>query len=481
MMEDLANSIMAEASSQGVELTQIRINKEFQEEIRFRNGNLERVNSSFLQGIGIRVRVESAWGFASIDSWDKEDALETLHRAIKVAKASARIKRKTNKNLVEEPAHQDTYIVAVKDDPFKKDLEEKVEFLKETNLRIKEAHETIRMYLTNYQARKVDTWFFSSEGAKIHQVLPYTGAQHTAIAVAPPEIQRRSLENFQSKGWEAIEELDLFSLAEKVGKEAAILATEAKKSPSGVIPLILEPYQLGLTIHESLGHPTELDRVLGYEADFAGTSFMTPEKLGTLRYGNEKVTMTNDPTMSGVLAHYKYDDEGTLAKKFQPVKEGIFLEYQSDREHAGILGREFSTGNSKAQSYRFVPIIRMANLYMEPDPSGYNGVEELIEDTKYGVYGLNWKSHSISDKRVNFQFATQMGYLIEKGEIKHPIKNLTYQGITTEFWNSVSGMTRQMQIWGLPYCGKGAPMQVGYVSHGGPWTRFDNVRVGISD
>ncbi len=480
-MEDLANILMTEAANQGIELTQIRMNKEFLEEIRFRNGNLERVNTSILQGIGVRVRLKSAWGFASVDSWEKTEALEALRRAIKIAKASSLAKRKDDGNLVEEPAHQDTYVVSVKENPFDKDLEEKVAFLKETNIRIRDSHETIRMYLTNYQARKVDTWFFSSEGAQIHQVLPYTGAQHTAVAVAPPEIQRRTLENFQSRGWEAIEDLDLFSLAEKVGKEVAVLATQAKKSPSGVIPLILEPYQLGLTIHESLGHPTELDRVLGYEADFAGTSFMTPDKLGILKYGNERVTMTNDPTMKGVLAHYKYDDEGTLAKKFHPVKEGIFQEYQSDREHAGMLERKFSTGNSKAQSYRFVPIIRMANLYMEPDPSGYNGIEELIEDTKYGVYGLNWKSHSISDKRVNFQFATQMGYLIENGEIKHPIKNLTYQGITTDFWNSVSGMTKQMQIWGLPYCGKGAPMQVGYVSHGGPWTRFDNVRIGISD
>ena len=244
--------------------------------------------------------------------------------------------------------------------------------------------------------------------------------------------------------------------------------------------MILEPYQLGLTIHESCGHPAELDRVLGYEADFAGTSWLTPEKLNKLQYGNEKINITQDPSMPDVLGHFMYDDEGFQAKAVPVIKEGKFVGYETDREHASLIGLERSSGNSKADEFFNVPIIRMNNLYLESDPNGYDNVEDMISDTKDGIYGLNWKSHSIDDKRLNFQFATQIGYRIENGEITKPLKNVTYQAITPEFWGACSGLTKNREIYGMPDCGKGSPaMQVGYVSHGGPWGRFENVMMGI--
>ncbi|MDH5646913.1 MAG: TldD/PmbA family protein, partial [Candidatus Heimdallarchaeota archaeon] len=281
--------------------------------------------------------------------------------------------------------------------------------------------------------------------------------------------------------WEFIEEYDFIAKAEQVGKEIDILVTEAESCPSGKSTLILEPFQLGLTIHESCSHPSELDRVFGYEADFAGTSWLTPEKLNNLQYGNEQVNITQDPSMPDVLGHFKYDDEGVKARPVPIIREGIFVGYESDREYASLLGLERSSGNSKSDSYSNVPIIRINNMYLEADPEGYTNVDDMISDTKDGIYGLNWKSHSIDDKRLNFQFATQIGYKIENGEITKPLKNVTYQQITPEFWGNVSGLTRTSEIYGLPYCGKGSPvMQIGYVSHGGPWGRFEGVNVGIN-
>lgn len=188
--------------------------------------------------------------------------------------------------------------------------------------------------------------------------------------------------------------------------------------------------------------------------------------------------------MPDVLGHFKYDDEGVKARPVPIIKDGILVGYESDREHAALLGLAASSGNARAENWNHVPIIRMNNLYLEaPSPSAdgsYKDLDELIEDTKDGIYALNWKSHSIDDKRLNFQFATQIGYKIENGELGVPLKNVTYQAITPEFWGATSGLTQTTEIYGLPYCGKGSPtMQVGIVSHGGPWGRFENVNMGI--
>ncbi len=185
--------------------------------------------------------------------------------------------------------------------------------------------------------------------------------------------------------------------------------------------------------------------------------------------------------MPYVLAHYRYDDEGTKAKSYPVIDEGIFINYETDVEFSSMIGFSQSNGNSKAETVHHVPIIRIANLYMEPSRDGYKNVEEIIEDTKEGIFAENWKSHSIDDVRLNFQFNTQIGYYIKDGEIQYPLKNVTYQGYTPKFWNSVDATTRSIKIYGLPSCGKGNPMQVGFVSHGGPWTRFSKVRVGIID
>lgn len=486
-MEDLANKIFALLGDKdGFQLAQTRFVNHRQEIIQFRNGMPYNSSRQRQDGVGIRVRVNHAWGFAATDDVSSSGVLAAAEMAYKTAKASASVSRKEPVKLVEEPIYQDKYHVRIDKDPFKMDFAEKADLVKEANQRTMEGSEYIRMAQTMFRSRDQLVRFYSSDGNNIEQRIMFTGAIINGVAVAPGDTQTRTLQNFKTRGWETIEEFDMLETAERVKKEATELVTVAEKCPQNIKKtLILEPYQLGLTIHESCGHPAELDRVLGYEADFAGTSWLTPDKLNNLQYGNEMVNITQDPSMPDVLGHFKYDDEGVQARPVSVIKEGKFVGYESDREHAAILGLERSSGNSRAENYNHVPIIRMNNLYLETPKAGndntFKNVDEMIEDTKDGIYALNWKSHSIDDKRLNFQFNTQIGYKIENGEIGGILKDVTYQAITPEFWGATSGLTLESEIYGLPYCGKGSPaMQVGIVSHGGPWGRFENVNMGIS-
>ena len=278
-------------------------------------------------------------------------------------------------------------------------------------------------------------------------------------------------------GFEFVKEFNFEKEANRVGTEAILLVNEAENCPNGKTSFILEPSQLGLTIHESTGHPTELDRVMGFEADFAGTSFLTTDKLGTnYRYGSDIVNLVCDPQMPGVNGHYKYDDEGVEAKKFHIIEGGIFKNFMTDRETAKEIGLDHSFGNARISNYNRIPIIRMSNLYLEPDPNGPKDIEELITETRNGIYGLTWKSHSIDDKRINFQFSTELGWLIENGEKTKSLKNVCYNAATPEFWGNCDMITKESRIYGMgPICGKGVPIQGMWVSHGGGWTRFQNI------
>lgn len=480
-MEDLASLVFHKLGDRpGFQLAQLRFVEMREENLAYRNGMPYNCFTIKEKGVGIRLRVNHAWGFAATDQLDKNSVLDTAEIAWKVAKASAMVRREEPIELAPEPIYKDKYSIPIDKDPFDIDLEDKLELIKDANTAIMESSDFIKMAESRLRFRDQTIKFYSSEGDNIEQRLMFSGAQLYAVAVEGADTQTRNLQDYQSKGWEFIEEYDPINKGKQVGNEATVLVTEAETAPSGKSTLILEPYQLGLTIHESCGHPAELDRVLGYEADFAGTSWLTLDKLNELRYGNEMINITQDPSMPGVLGHFKYDDEGVKSRAVPIIKNGKFVGYETDREHAAIIGMKRSSGNSKADRFTHVPIIRMNNLYLEADPDGYKNVEEMIADTKDGVYGLNWKSHSIDDKRLNFQFATQIGYKIEDGEITKPLKNLTYQAITPEFWGATSGLTRNSKIYGLPFCGKGSPgMQVGYVSHGGPWGRFEDISINM--
>lgn len=483
-MEDIAEKIFSNlANKQDMQLIQVRFVEQRTENINYRMGMPFNSNRSYNEGVAIRIRAKNAWGFAATNELTNEAILNTAEAAWRIAKSSSRVSRTKRVELVDEPVHVDKYSVEIKKDPFKMDFEEKAKIIEEANKLSFQGYEPIKDATTSYNARDVNTQFYSSEGSKIEQRILMIGANIGAVAIGPTGPQNRDTDMNETGGWERVENFDLSKQAEIVQKESIELALEAEKCPANFRgTLILDPWQLGLTVHESTGHPTELDRVLGYEADFAGTSWMVPEKLG-MEYGNELVNLTQDPTIPGILGHLKYDDEGVMARPVSIVKEGIFVGYQTDREHAALMGFDRSSGNSRADNYNDVPIIRMNSLNLEPAKGneGFKNIDEMIEDTKDGIYGIRYKSHSIDDKRLNFQFSTQIGYRIENGEITKTLKNISYQGITPEFWNSVSGLTREYELYGHPNCGKGSPnMQIGYVTHGGPWTRFEDVNIGIA-
>ena len=477
-MDDLIAKAIDKAAKGGATFSEVRVFGFKYENISTRDGQIETCGQYNDKGYGVRVIKDKAWGFASTAVIDESTVDEITKAAIKEAEATSRVQKKPIE-LTEEPIIKDKYKTPYTKNPFDIPLEEKIEILKKSDQIIMEQGDIIKSRSNSMNFYKIYLDYGNSEGTRITQEELFTGATVSAIAIADDN-QSRNEGLYEMRGFEFIESFDFESKSEQIAKEAIILATKAKAPKPQKTAFILEPFQLGLTIHESCGHPTELDRVLGWEADFAGTSFLTLDKLGTeYKYGSEKVNLVCDPTMPYVLGHEKYDHEGVTTKKFDVVREGIFEGYQSDRQTAKIVGLENSNGNARIDRYNRVPLVRMSNLYLEPDSEGPKNIDELIEETKEGIYGIGWKSHSIDDKRTNFQFAVQIAYEIKNGEITHPLKNTIYQAVTPEFWGGLDMMTQEWAIKGLgPNCGKGAPhMQAMWVSHGGPYSRFQDVSI----
>jgi TldD protein len=281
------------------------------------------------------------------------------------------------------------------------------------------------------------------------------------------------------RGYELVRELDLPSHAERIATEAVALL-DADQCPSGVFDLILGSAQLGLQIHESCGHPIELDRVLGSEANFAGTSFLTVDRLGKLRYGSSLVNIVADatPDHGPGPGTFGFDDEGVPAHRTEIVTEGMFRGYLTSRETAAIVGEKQSNGTMRADGWSSLPLIRMTNVSLLP---GSDELEAVIASTKHGIFMNDNRSWSIDDRRLNFQFGTEYGWEIVDGRRKRLVKNPTYGGTTPEFWGSCDAVCGRESwiLWGLPNCGKGEPMQIAATGHGASPSRFRNVKIGV--
>jgi TldD protein len=333
--------------------------------------------------------------------------------------------------------------------------------------------------------------FANTEGAYLEQEIIESGGGITATAVdrQKGDVQKRSYPNAfardqRQQGWEAILSMDLPGNAPRVGEEAVALLS-ADPCPSGETTIILDATQLALQVHESCGHPIELDRVFGTEASYAGTSFLTPEKYGTFRYGSDIVNMTADATIPGGLGTFGWDDEGVPAQRVPIVRNGIFCGYLTSRETAqqlreivGDSAPETSGGAMRADGWNRIPIIRMTNVNLEP---GEWEFDDLIADTDDGIYMEMNKSWSIDDKRLNFQFGTEMAYEIKNGKMGRMLKNATYTGITPQFWASCDAICNRdhWRVWGTPNCGKGQPGQSAHTGHGTAPARFRDIQVGM--
>jgi TldD protein len=448
-----------------------------------KNGKLGQASDFESLGIGIRVIADGAWGFAATDDLSRSTVEETAARAVAIARASAKLKNEDIRLAPEKPVTAD-WTTPYQIDPFQTSVEENLELLFQIDKELCSVS-GITLAEANLNFHREEQWFFSSEGANIHQTKYSTGTGYAAYAFAGNDIQKRSYPSsyggqWQNKGYELIQELELVENARRIAEEAVALH-KAEQCPQGRSTLILEGSQLGLQIHESIGHPIELDRVLGMEANFAGTSFLTLDKLRNLRYGSDLVNVVADARQEHGpgLGTFAFDDEGVPAQCTPIITHGLFTGYLSSRETAHTVGASRSGGTLRAENWNRLPIIRMTNVSLLPGENPLT-LEQLISDTDDGVYMATNRSWSIDDKRYNFQFGTEIGWEIKHGRRTRMLKNCSYSGITTEFWNFLDAICSRDEwvLWGTPNCGKGQPQQVMGTGHGAAPSRFRNVKIG---
>jgi TldD protein len=477
-MRELVRAAVEAAMNAGATYADARVVKQEHESVQVKNGRVEGVLQDESLGIGVRVIAEGAWGFAATASLSAQAVTDTAREAVRVARASARAASERIEMSPVEPVTAE-WASPCRQDPFSVPLDEKIGLLLDLD-KLMRHHKAVRVAEGSLNSFRVDQYFASSEGSDIHQTKTECGGLLQATAVGNGEVQTRSfpsaLEGFHAQaGWELIDLLDLDGGARAIGREAAQLL-EAPECPSEEMTVILEGSQLALQVHESCGHPIELDRVFGTELSLAGGSFLTTDKAG-MQYGSEHVNIVADATVPGGLGTFAYDDEGVPAQRTDIVKDGVFTGYLSSRETAPRIGQA-SQGAMRADGWARPPLIRMTNINLEP---GDWTLDEMIAETDHGILLDNTKSWSIDDLRLNFQFSTEIGWLIEDGALTQMVRNPSYQGITPRFWNGCDAVANrdEWRLWGVLNCGKGDPMQVMHVGHGTSRARFQNVKVGI--
>ena len=479
-MNDLIARALDAADRLGADYADVRIVERSNEQLTVKNGQLEAATSNQSAGFGVRVLLAGAWGFSASAVLEPNEADRIAGEAVEIARASG-LAQPGPVELDDTPPVTDSYRTPYREDPFSISLDEKLRLLMEADAAMARVPGVAIREGTMVAGREVKT-FASTAGARIEQEIVESGGGIEATAVNDSEMQQRSYPasfggQVVTGGFEAVRALDLAEHAQETA-ELAVALLDAPQCPAGEMDLILDSTQVALQIHESCGHPTELDRVFGTEASFAGTSFLTTDKLGSLHYGSEHVSIDADATAPGGLGTFGYDDEGVPAQNVPLVENGVLVGYLTSRETAPQIGRR-SMGSARAWTWSHIPLIRMTNINLRPGNAG--SLEDLIADTREGIFMSVNKSWSIDDRRLNFQFGDQAGWLIKNGKRTQLVKNPTYTGITPKFWGSCDAICGpdEWTLWGLPNCGKGEPMQLGHVGHGAAPARFRGVKVGV--
>jgi TldD protein len=480
-MRDLSDRSLDTAVQLGASYADVRVVRRIEESIAIKSGRVEGVASGESEGFGIRVLVDGAWGFASSSDLTAATADRVAGEAVRIAKASATALR-NRVQLDDRPAAQGTFETTLEEDPFAVPLEQKIGDLlaaDEIGRRVK----GVAFTETRYDAQRETRTFAATDGSWTEQTVTHVGAGLEANAIEGDEHQRRSYPDadggpFRAAGYEYVRSLDLAGHAGPLAEEAVALLS-APQCPSGQFTLVLDPSQLYLQIHESCGHPTELDRVYGTEASYAGTSFLTTDKLDAgFRYGSDLIDIVADATAPGGMGTFGWDDEGVAAQAVPLVQSGIFVGYLTSRETAPRIGRQ-SGGAMRADGWNRIPLIRMTNINLRPRPG--LSLDDIVASTDDGLYLASNRSWSIDDRRLNFQFATEVAYEIKGGRKGRLFKNPTYTGITYEFWRSCDAVGDESSyvMHGTPNCGKGEPGQGAHVGHGCSGARFRDVQVGV--
>jgi len=477
-MFELAEAAVQGAIDAGASYADARVMVGRTETIRVQNGKLESVDHTESAGIGIRALIGSSWGFFATSDLADDRARAAGEQAARIARASATVPGPPLQ-LADVEVRQDSWTTPFDEDPFAVPLSEKVDMLigvTDTCMSV-EGVAIANASLAFYDTEK---WLASSQGHRIHQRVVESGGGFDATAIGENEIQRRSYPQsfgqYETGGYERVRRWDYPGNAGRIAEEAAALLT-APELDEGERTLILEASQLALQIHESVGHAIELDRILGWEAAFAGTSHLDLAELGTHRYGSELMNITADATLPGALGSFGYDDEGTPARSVPIVEEGIWVGVLSGRDTAAIAGLK-PGGMVRSDGFNGFPMVRMTNVGLLP---GDSSLEEMIADTERGVYMATNRSWSIDDKRLNFQFGCEIGWEVEGGKLTRMVRNPTYTGITPQFWGTLDrlGGPDETVYWGTPNCGKGQPLQIGHTGHPTAPGRFSNVRTGV--
>jgi TldD protein len=478
LFEDSGQRALDTAKSRGADYADIRFENARTERIEVRNGVVATLADSTSTGYGIRALSNGAWGFAASSDLSSAGIDATAARALAMARAAASIARRPI-GAAPARAHIATFATPVSEDVASIPLGDRVALLLDAE-ELLHAGPQIAVGRAWIDLWTTDKYFFSTIGSKIEQRIAQTGSGIQALAVADDDAQARSFPGdiglYKTGGWEVIREARLVENAQRIGEEA-IAVLRAPQCPSGTFDIILGGSQVSLQIHESCGHPAELDRVMGWEANFSGTSFLEIAQLDRLQYGSKIVSIGIDNTLPSGMATCGFDDEGTQSGRSDIVRNGILAGYEMSNDTARLIGRE-SNGCVRAQGWEHVPMIRMCNLNLQP---GDKPFEALFEDVKYGIYMESNRSWSIDDRRLNFQFGCQMGWEIKDGKRGRLLKNPTYAGMTPQFWNSCDAIAdrNSWTAWGTPNCGKGEPMQTGRTTQAASPARFRNVSVGV--
>jgi TldD protein len=478
-MKDIALRALDLVTGRDTEYADVRAIETRERELTTKNGKPGHVASAESAGIGIRVLAGGSWGFAATHDFTPAGIESAARLAREIARSGAAA-RKHPVVLAPEEKHEAVWVAPIKIDPFSVSIDDQLATLLTTDsvLRLTKGVSLAETQMHFTRERQI---FVSTIGSVIDQTRYMSGAGCSALSYKDGEIQKRSYPNsfggqYQLKGYELVDELKLIENASPIGEEAVALH-DAPQCPEGEFDLILDSSQLALQIHESIGHPIELDRVLGSEANYAGMSFLTLDQLRRLRYGSSIVNVVCDARLEHGpgLGTFAFDDEGVPAQRTDIIRRGLFTGYMTSRETAPVIGESRSNGCMRADGWARIPLIRMTNVSLEP---GEQSLDEVFDAR--GIYMETNRSWSIDDKRYNFQFGCEIAWEIHNGRRVRMLKNPSYSGISTEFWNSCVAIAdrRHWTLWGVPNCGKGQPEQVMGTGHGASPARFRKVKIG---
>lgn len=477
-LKTLADIGLQAARDAGATYADIRIADYRRQNIRTREQRVLGINDSEDRGFGIRVIASGTWGFAASSRIDEQEIVRVARQAVSMAKINSKLQREPVQ-LAPVGAYEDVWNTPVERDPFTVSLKDKVDLLLEINAKAL-AVQGVTFCSSRMAFVREHKFFASTEGSYIEQTLHRNNPEFRVTSVDRKRGSFKSRNSYSSPmglGYEYIERYPWLEDVQQAGRDAVAKHT-AKSVEPGKYDLVLHPSHLWLTIHESIGHPTELDRAMGMEANYAGTSFLTLDKMGTFKIGSDIVNFNGEKTHPGALATSGYDDDGVKTTEWPMVKDGVFVDYQTTRDQAHLIGRKHSHGTSYGQNWRDVAFQRMPNINLVPGKKKMS-LDDLIASTDRGILIKGRGSYSIDHQRYNFQFGGQTYWEIRGGKVVGMLEHVAYQAKTPDFWNACDAICDEDDYWvgGSFYDGKGEPGQSNAVSHGCSTARFRQINV----